>query len=135
MEDCDVTMMAAAVFLISKPSKKVTKIVRRYHVRHSIKVREIYSAEDNTHPVTKEVTVCGYFKNFLRISCENFKWPSNELGPHIGKSNTSFRQAIGVNTKLAYNNYLFFEHRVHRWYPCSTYTFMAHPFNYICTMY
>ena len=103
-------MMAAAVFLISKPSKKVKKIVRRYHVRPSIKARKIYSTEDllrdlrmdDTHPVTKEVTVCGYFKNFLRISCEDFEWLSNELGPHIGKSDTNFRQAIGVNTKLAY---------------------------------
>ena len=72
MEDCDVAAMAAAVFLISKPTKKVNKIVRRYHVRPTTKAREIYSSEDllrdfrldDTHPVTKEVTVCGYFKKF-----------------------------------------------------------------------
>ena len=61
MEDCDVAAMAAAVFLISKPTKKVNKIVRRYHVRPTIKAREIYSSEDflrdvrldDTHHVTK----------------------------------------------------------------------------------
>ena len=68
MDDSDVSMLAAAAFLVLKPSKKLEKIIRRYHVRPSLAARMIYSAEDflrdlrldDTHPVTKEVTVCGY---------------------------------------------------------------------------
>ena len=80
MEDEDMCMLAAAAFLVIKPSDKLKKTVRRYHVRPSLQARRIYSAEDllrdlrmdDTHPITMEVTISGYFKNFLRISSEDF---------------------------------------------------------------
>ena len=110
MADGNVCMLAAAAFLVTKPSPKVKKIVHHYHVRPSLQARKVYSAEDllrdlrldDTHPIRKEVKICGYFKNFMRISSEDFEWLANALGPYIGKENTTFRVAISVTTMLAY---------------------------------
>ena len=57
---------------------------------------------DDTHPITKEVTISGYFKNFLRISSEDFEGLCVQLGPFIGKQDTQFRKTVSVSTKLAY---------------------------------
>ena len=48
------------------------------------------------------MTICGYFKNFLRISSEDLEWLTNALGPYIGEENTTFREAISVTTRLTY---------------------------------
>ena len=78
MAENDLSMLAAAAVLLNKPSLKV-KIIRRHHMRPSLKAREIYSAEDllrdlirdDTHPITKEVTINGYFKGFVTILYTN----------------------------------------------------------------
>ena len=70
MSDSEVCMLAAAAFLLTKPTPKVRKIVRRYHVRPSLQARKIYSAEDllrdlqldDTHHITNEVTLADYQK-------------------------------------------------------------------------
>ena len=94
----------------NKTKSKSEKNSPSQHVRPSLQARKVYSAEDllrdlrldDTHPIRKEVKICGYFKNFMRISSEDFEWLANALGPYIGKENTTFRAAISVTTMLAY---------------------------------
>ncbi|XP_017472696.1 PREDICTED: putative nuclease HARBI1 isoform X1 [Rhagoletis zephyria] len=42
-----------------------------------------------------------WFKNFVRMSCEDFDYLVEHLTPYIGKSNTRFRKAISVGERLA----------------------------------
>ena len=86
--DDEVAVAAAAAFIALNPPKK-----RRHWVRPSLKSRSVYGAEDllrdlrkdDVDPITKEVTISGYFKNFTRMSCEDFENICRAIGPFAKK--------------------------------------------------
>jgi len=45
--------------------------------------------------------ITGQYKNFLRMSSEDFEFLINLVGPKIQKNDTHFRRAIPVNERLA----------------------------------
>lgn len=43
----------------------------------------------------------GQFKNFCRMSSEDFEFLLNEIGPKIAKQDTNMRKAIPIQVRLA----------------------------------
>ena len=98
--------VAAATYLVLSGSGKKR---RRFWVRPSLLSRAIYSANDlladlqrdDTDPVTNKVTKSGHFKNFTRISVEDFNMLSEGIAAYVQKMDTNYRQAITVTEQLA----------------------------------
>ena len=96
---------AATYFVISDRPK----IRRRYWVWSLLKRRTTYSLEsfladlrkDDVDPVTEEVRENGWFKNFIRISAEDFEKLVEAITPYVKKQDTPFRKAISVTEQLA----------------------------------
>ena len=106
MSSEDIAAVAAAAFLILSGDKKK----RRYWVRPSLAHRQLYNLNhlmddlirDDTDPTTNELNVTGYsyFKNFSRMSVEDFNYLEEAITPYVKLQDTSFRPAISVREQL-----------------------------------
>ena len=106
MSSEDIAAVAAAAFLILSGDKKK----RRYWVRPSLARRQLYNLNhlmddlirDDTDPTTNELNVTGYsyFKNFSRMSVEDFNYLEEAITPYVKLQDTSFRPAISVREQL-----------------------------------
>ena len=106
MSSEDIAAVAAAAFLILSGDKKK----RRYWVRPSLARRQLYNLNhlmddlirDDTDPTTNELNVTGYsyFKNFVRMSVEDFNYLEEAITPYVKLQDTSFRPAISVREQL-----------------------------------
>ena len=99
-------IVAAAAFIVLSGTRKRK---RRYWMRSFLKQRSNYSVEDmlsdlrkdDTDPVTNEETINGWFKNYTRISAEDFDKLAEAITPYCQKQDTSFRDAVSVRAQLA----------------------------------
>ena len=108
MPNRKVGAVAAATFLVLSGGAGKR---RRYWVRPSLWSRATYGAcdlladlrRDDLDPVTNRVTVTkrGHFKNFTRISYDDFIMLQNAIRPYVQKQDTNFRKAITVTEQLA----------------------------------
>ena len=57
---------------------------------------------DDTDPVTNELNVTGFshFKNFTRMSVEDFDYLTEAITPYVKRQDTTFRKAISVRERL-----------------------------------
>ena len=87
-----IATVAAATFIVLS-GRTTNKIRRRYWVRSLLKRRTTYSLEhlladlrkDDFDPVTEEVTENGWFKNFTRISADDFEKLVEAITPYVKK--------------------------------------------------
>jgi hypothetical protein len=98
-EDEDMCMAAAGfIFLASKLSKEKKK-------RPTLSKRKIYDGDELVHMRNDDVQLSGElrssFKNFFRMSSEDFENLMCLVGPAVYKKNTNFRHVIGVTELLA----------------------------------
>ena len=98
-------VVAAASFLVLCGRNKKR---RSYWVRSFLQSRAIYSLEDlladlrrdDTDQGTEEATHHMWFKNFTRISSEDFAMLIEKISPFVKKQDTNFRKAISVVEQL-----------------------------------
>ena len=98
--------MAAAAFIVLSGTRKRK---RRYWMQSFLKQRSNYSVEDmlsdlrkdDTDPVRNEETINGWFKNYTRISAQDFDKLVEAITPYCQKQDTSFRDAVSVRAQLA----------------------------------
>ena len=108
MPNRKVGAVAAATFLVLSGGAGKR---RRYWVRPSLLSRATYGAcdlladlrRDDLDLVTNRVTATkrGHFKNFTRISYDDFIMLRNAIRPYVQKQDTNFRKAITVTEQLA----------------------------------
>lgn len=101
----DAALSAAACVLLCAMRRK-----RRFWVRPSLRARDRYSGSDlledlrrddaNIH-IGHELRSDGSFKNFCRMRSEDFEFLLTMIGHSIAKKDTSFRDAIPVQERLA----------------------------------
>lgn len=79
--------------LIKKKIEKTVKKNRRYWIKHlyqdksqldGIKLMDLLSLDEST----------GHFKNFLRMSANDFEFLINKIGPKIAKMDTKLRKGL-----------------------------------------
>ncbi|XP_039281609.1 uncharacterized protein LOC120350804 [Nilaparvata lugens] len=100
----DVILAAAACVVLSKQRRP-----RRYWVRPSLNSRATYSGNDllddlnrdDVDPLSGELRTDGSFKNFVRMTSEDFEYITLMIGHKISKMDTNYRKAISVTEKLA----------------------------------
>lgn len=103
----DVALAAAITVILACQRRE-----RRFWVRPSLAARVRYSGTDllkdldaddaTNHPSLRcEIRCDGSFKNFLRMTSEDFEFIIFMIGHKIGKKDTKFRDAIPVREKLA----------------------------------
>ena len=56
---------------------------------------------DDTDPITGEINESGWFKNYTRISWDDFHLLVKLISPYIQKIDTKYRPAITVEEQLA----------------------------------
>ena len=106
MSDEDIAAVAAAAFLILTIEKKK----RRYWVRPSLARRRDYNLSDlmedlkrdDLNPDTNERNeeAFSYFKNFTRMSPEDFDYLQEAIAQYVEKQVTRFRPPISVAEQL-----------------------------------
>lgn len=100
----DVILAAAACVVLSKQRRP-----RRYWVRPSLHSRATYSVNDllddlnrdDVDPLSGELRSDGSFKNFVRMTSEDFEYLTLMIGHKISKMDMNYRKAISVTEKLA----------------------------------
>uniref|UniRef100_A0A1B6KX11 Transposase Helix-turn-helix domain-containing protein n=1 Tax=Graphocephala atropunctata TaxID=36148 RepID=A0A1B6KX11_9HEMI len=103
----DLLLAAAITVILGSQRRK-----RRFWVRPSLASRNKYSAtdllrdlNDDDHAddpsLKREIRCDGSFKNFLRMTSEDFEYIIGMIGHKIERKNTTFRDAIPVREKLA----------------------------------
>uniref|UniRef100_A0A1Y1KE69 Transposase Helix-turn-helix domain-containing protein n=1 Tax=Photinus pyralis TaxID=7054 RepID=A0A1Y1KE69_PHOPY len=97
--DDDVQISAAAFIILCDAIKKKQRKRRRYWMTNLFKSRNIYSGSNLLNDLSLSRT--GQFKNFCRISCEDFEYLIHLIGHKIAKQETTFRQPIPVKERLA----------------------------------
>ena len=106
-DDEDVALCAAAFIIISESERRE----RRFWVRPFLQSRSIYGTNDmlddlrrddiNPNPNSDDTPISSSFKNFTRISSEDFDKLCNGIAPFVEKQDTNFRKAISVSEQLA----------------------------------
>lgn len=104
----DVVMAAAICVVLSSNRKKAPK-KRRFWVRPSLQARKKYSGSDlltdlkhdDRDLLAGELKSDGSFRNFLRMTSTDFEYLITSIGPRIARKDTSFRDAIPVQERLA----------------------------------
>jgi hypothetical protein len=86
--------------------KTIKKKKRRFWVRSTLSKRKIYDGDELLVDLRNDgVGLSGElrssFKNFFRMSSEDFENLMCLVGPAVQKKNTDFRHAIGVTVRLA----------------------------------
>ena len=106
-DDEDVAVCAAAFIIISESERRE----RRFWVRPFLQSRSIYGTNDmlndlrrddiDPNPNSGDTPISSSFKNFTRISSEDFDILCNAIAPFVEKKDTNFRKAIKVSEQLA----------------------------------
>ncbi|CAH1993690.1 unnamed protein product [Acanthoscelides obtectus] len=94
----NVVICAAACVLICSLLKKKRRRKPRCWVRPFLQRR---NEEMNRFVEEIKVDPLSGFKNFTRISCEDFELLVNALSPHIAKQDTNYRKCVPVSIRLA----------------------------------
>lgn len=91
---------AALIILhsILKNKKKTSRQDRRWWVTHLYRQRE---AGPNLMDHLQFDKTTGQFKNFIRMASEDFEFLLCKIGPKIMKNDTSMRNAVPVEKRLA----------------------------------
>lgn len=91
----NVVLCAAACVLICCLQKKRRKKPRCW-VRPFLQRRN-----EETKRFVEEIKIdpLSGFKNFTRISCEDFELPVNAVSPLIGKQDTNYRKCVPVSIR------------------------------------
>ncbi|XP_031354022.1 uncharacterized protein LOC116178613 isoform X2 [Photinus pyralis] len=102
--DEEMVMLAAASFIFineeEKKKEQKTKKSRRWWVTHIFKQRNRLGGTKLLRSMQLEEAT-GQFKNFVRMSAEDFELLLNEVGPIIAKQETKFRKSITPTERLA----------------------------------
>lgn len=88
-----------ALLLIQKRKKRQKKVTKRIWVKDWIQKRKDYGAVDN---LLKELQECdkNSYKNFIRMSAEDFDEILYRIAPLISKKDTVMRSAITAKERL-----------------------------------
>ena len=94
----EVVLCGAACVVICSLFKKKRRAKPKCWVRPFLKRRE-----EETEKFLEELKVdpLSGFKNFSRISCEDFEVVINAIGPLIAKQDTNYRKSVPVSIRLA----------------------------------
>lgn len=86
--------------IIKKEKEKKIKKMRRYWIKHLYQNRKQLDGNTLVNLFSLDEST-GHFKNFLRMSPNDFDFLINKIGPKIAKMDTKLRKAIPVKEKLA----------------------------------
>lgn len=94
----EVALCGAACVVVCSLLKKKRRAKPKCWVRPFLKRRE-----EETERFLEELKVdpLSGFKNFARISCEDFEFLINAIGPLIAKQDTNYRKSVPVSIRLA----------------------------------
>lgn len=80
--------------------KKKPKKLRRYWMKHLYQQRTLEGSSQLLNILSLDEST-GHFKNFLRMSPQDFEILLNKIGPKIQKKDTNLRKAISAKERLA----------------------------------
>lgn len=93
----DSILVSAAFILLRNRFNKTEKKKKR-----ALWMRPFLSKRSTSENLTRELILDSYlFKNFTRMSKNDFEYLLNIIGPRIVKSDTNMRNAIPITTRLA----------------------------------
>lgn len=91
---------AAFIVLCDLLKRKKEEKKRRYWIKDLYRERR-YEGGARLLNILAVDESNGHFKNFLRVSGEDFEYFMSLIGPKIKKQNTAFRESISVKEMLA----------------------------------
>ncbi|CAI6372747.1 unnamed protein product [Macrosiphum euphorbiae] len=106
MNEIDIRKKKAAAFIVihqilNKKTKTKTKHRQRRWWITKLYQNKLHNNGSSLLSTLKFDESTGQFKNFLRMSSQDFETLINMVGPKIQKSDTRFRKAIPVKERLA----------------------------------
>lgn len=93
-------IIASAAFILLQEVEKNRKNRKRWWITKLFESRQAYSGYNLLTDMRLQEN-SGHFKNFNRMSSEDFMFLINAIGPKIGKTDTKFRRCISVQERLA----------------------------------
>lgn len=97
--DDKVIAAAAAYICITSFKRNKKRLKRRFWVSDYLQKRDRYGGSDLLNDLKIEDT--GRFKNFCRMSSEDFEYLAQLIAPEVMKKDTNYRKSIPVNERLA----------------------------------